>query len=474
MPSQTADLAVSPSNSVIEKQNGHAASSASNGNENAHPADLLQPSPSTLSAAENVSVEPNQSKVSAMFGILKKVMGVKDIINLRLSLPAQLLDPIPNLEHWNFMDRPDFFVRMSDPEDPLDRMLNVFKWWIAKDIKHVEYRVCKPFNSILGEQFFCHWDVNSKEDQSISTETQPNGNTATATTTSANADGEDNLRVEYITEQISHHPPISAYCYRCKEKNIEAVGLDHMSAKFSGISATVSPGSYCHGTFVTLKNRDNEMYQCLHAPATVAGWLTGSLRLHFTDCSHIICADQNMALILEYKEGGWFSKAKDLVEGKIIKYEQGTLPKTVEGWKLKDIPKSAKVLATISGSWRGQVFVTKVSSSGNSSSASSKKNSNNPKDLFIELPKMKALEKLVKPLGEQHELESRKVWNPVIEKMLNNQFGEATKAKRAIEDAQRQKAADREKMGEKFVPQIFEPLPDNGIPVLLPNAPINV
>ncbi|KAJ1676856.1 hypothetical protein EV182_007374, partial [Spiromyces aspiralis] len=66
--------------------------------------------PDAAAITEDVSIAPNQSKVAAMFGILRKVMGVKDIINLRLSLPAQLLDPIPNLEHWNYMDRPDYFV----------------------------------------------------------------------------------------------------------------------------------------------------------------------------------------------------------------------------------------------------------------------------------------------------------------------------------------------------------------------------
>ncbi|KAJ1670378.1 hypothetical protein EV182_008250, partial [Spiromyces aspiralis] len=150
-------------------------------------------------------------------------------------------------------------------------MLAVFRWWISKDIKHVEYRVLKPFNSILGEQFFCHWDVEPSNDPSSSKQRSSDAN---SNNNQEQQNGSKPPRVEYITEQISHHPPISAYCYRCVDKQIEVVGLDHMSAKFSGISATVSPGSYCHGTFVTLKNR-NEYYQCIHAPATVAGWMSG-------------------------------------------------------------------------------------------------------------------------------------------------------------------------------------------------------
>jgi hypothetical protein len=33
------------------------------------------------------------------------------------------------------MDRPDTFVEIPDPEDPVDRMLQVVKFWIAKDAK---------------------------------------------------------------------------------------------------------------------------------------------------------------------------------------------------------------------------------------------------------------------------------------------------------------------------------------------------
>lgn len=28
----------------------------------------------------------------------------------RVSLPASLLEPLPNLEYWNYLDRPDLFA----------------------------------------------------------------------------------------------------------------------------------------------------------------------------------------------------------------------------------------------------------------------------------------------------------------------------------------------------------------------------
>jgi len=54
-----------------------------------------------------------------------RFIGVKDISAVRLSLPAQLCEPMGNLEYvfwrfcvvdyryWNYLDRPDYFVRYS-------------------------------------------------------------------------------------------------------------------------------------------------------------------------------------------------------------------------------------------------------------------------------------------------------------------------------------------------------------------------
>jgi len=48
-------------------------------------------------------------KLRMIVTLLKKALGVKDIAAMRLSLPASLLEPIPNLEYWQYLDRPDLF-----------------------------------------------------------------------------------------------------------------------------------------------------------------------------------------------------------------------------------------------------------------------------------------------------------------------------------------------------------------------------
>ena len=41
-------------------------------------------------------------------------------------------------------------------------------------------------------------------------------------------------RVVYLTEQILHHPPVSAFYGECRERGISLCGLDHLSAHFTG------------------------------------------------------------------------------------------------------------------------------------------------------------------------------------------------------------------------------------------------
>jgi oxysterol-binding protein-related protein 9/10/11 len=84
---------------------------------------------------------------------LRRFIGVADIASVRFSLPAQLLEPRPNLEYWNYLDRPEMFVAIGDSEEPLDRMLEVLRFWFTKDLKYVKGKPCKPYNSALGEFF---------------------------------------------------------------------------------------------------------------------------------------------------------------------------------------------------------------------------------------------------------------------------------------------------------------------------------
>ncbi|KAJ2317086.1 hypothetical protein H4R23_003199, partial [Coemansia sp. Cherry 401B] len=306
--------------------------------------------------AEDVHVDGDQSKFSAILSILRKLVGVADVIDLRLSLPSQLLDPIPNLEYWNYMESPEHFVAIPESDDEIERMLAVLAWWFSKMLKHTG-KVHKPFNSILGEQFFCRWEVPGSASGGAG-DCSRREDTASSSITNVSLgtdEAGDKLQVEYITEQVSHHPPVSAFVYRCKQRGIEAVGMDHIKAKFTGLSATVATGTECKGIFVRLAQRDNETYRCTHPVGSIVGWLRGSLKVQMIESSYIVCAKTGLAAIIEFKEERWFSKDKGNVTGKVFRYDESAYGDQIASWRLKDIPKLCKVVATFGGNWDQRV-----------------------------------------------------------------------------------------------------------------------
>jgi hypothetical protein len=508
-------------------------------------------------------------KLKMIVQLVKKCLGVKDIASMRLSLPASLLEPIPNLEYSQYLDRPDIFAAINDSDDEFMRMLAVIRFIFTKDLKYVHGKVCKPYNSVLGEFFRAHWDIipvshnpsfptappipaiytsqaaaasatpsliahsetaslhsgksipaatrsvnnlsyeagtdrnstsiggtgptGTEGKQSPSTAgTSPNleagmSNLSLASASEENIEGseEGRVRIVYLTEQVSHHPPISAYYASCPSKHIEMLGIDQISAKVSGTTLRVAPGSFNKGIYVRLTGGpgEGEMYHTTHPTATVNGILRGSFYVTVGDTSIITCSKEGadgkemFRAIIEYKEESWIGRAQYLLEGVIHTYVQGDTAH--EAWtRVKHVPQS-RVVAHIDGSWRHLIrwkfnpFYKKPSSSDTASldqlkpSTSSLRASTsssridipateNESATLVDLSTLRIIPKGVRPLSKQLPRESRKLWQGVTRKLLKKEYGEATKEKVGIEQKQRDEAAERKRTGGEFMPQFFE------------------
>jgi hypothetical protein len=91
---------------------------------------------------------------------------------------------------------------------------------------------------------------------------------------------------------------------------------------------------------------------------------------------------------VEYKDEKWIGKPRFEVRGSIFRYD----PENDTISKLKQIP-PADVLATIEGSWRSQIYI--IYPDGR-------------KRELIDLTKLEVIPKIVKPIEEQEEMESRR------------------------------------------------------------------
>ncbi|OCB86848.1 hypothetical protein A7U60_g6021 [Sanghuangporus baumii] len=556
-------------------------------------------------ANEENTVEPDQdvaalvpdtgetgegSKLKMIMQLLKRCLGVKDLAAMRLSLPASLLEPIPNLEYWQYLDRPDLFVSINDSEDPLERMLAVIRFTFTKDLKFIRGKIVKPYNSVLGEHFRAHWDVlpveypsdypsspptprqhttspqpsanpssvfgkggpkdestpsfrssisfSSKKRASsifdfatarvtplpkssgpaspVTASPKVNGITAVANNTSTGSvvavesnlaagvsnlslggasgsvfdsgeEGEDaaqHVRVAFLTEQISHHPPISAYYATCPARGVSMMGIDQISARVSGAGVRISPGSQNKGIFVRLSNGPGrgEQYHITHPCAMVNGMLRGTFYATISDSTIITCSGiagegkgrERLRAILEYKDESWLGNAKFAVEGVVHKYLEGDEGHK-EWTKVKHVPKSA-ALAYFEGSWRGRIrwrraegsysYASSPPSTSNASSNSDGEDTNT----LIDMSTLLVIPKQVKPLHKQHAYESRKLWENVTKNLLAKEYSEATRHKHSIEQRQRDRAAERKKKGEEHIPVFFEKTIDSGIPILTPEG----
>ncbi|MCJ1470988.1 hypothetical protein MMC07_009636 [Pseudocyphellaria aurata] len=406
----------------------------------------------------------DSSKLRTLLSILRKFIGVADIASVRFSLPAQLLEPTPNL----VLDLPGSTRNLykvgvvvhavctpahrepsiGDSEDGLGRMLAVLRFWFTKDLvggsdggcmapdgnkemqKYVKGKPCKPYNSTLGEFFRCNWEVEDDAPPILGEAKKVTATTSTDTTNQT-------VRVSFLTEQTSHHPPVSAFWVDCPVKGITARGFDQLSAKFTGTSIRVTPGAHNLGIFITIASRDNEEYQLTHPAAHLGGLIRGSLSVTVADTCFVTCPKTRTKVILQYLEESWLGKTQNKVIGVIYTYD----PQTDNRTRIKDVPES-DVLARVEGCWTDQVLYTEAGSKD--------------PQLLVDLKPLFPTPKIVPPSASQLPNESQRFWAGVTSAILNKQFSQATKVKQELEERQREKAAERAERHETFKPRFFE------------------
>lgn len=429
---------------------------------------------STSSESESVgkgahAVEENPtdtSKLRTFLGILRKFIGVADIASVRFSLPAHLLEPTPNLEYWNYLDQPNTFIAIGDSDDDFERMLEVLRFWFTKDLKYVHGKPCKPYNSTLGEFFRCNWEVEDNAPLIATIKAQalsapgssassiksvrhtPSPSRHASSSSISKITGLETpplppgksgktVKISYLTEQTSHHPPVSAFFIDCPEKGLTARGFDQISAKFTGTSIKVTPGEHNLGIFITLAKRDNEIYQLTHPAAHLGGLLRGSLSVTVGDQCYVTCVKTKIKTILQYVEEGWLGKTQNKVEGVVFRYD----PEKDDKMRVRDVPEK-DILARITGNWRETLYF----------SLGAKSEQLIP---IIDLRPLKVAPKVYPPKELQLPNESLRFWSGVTEAISARQFSRATSIKHELEEGQRTKAKEREEQGIEWQPRFF-------------------
>jgi len=132
----------------------------------------------------------------------------------RVSLPSIFLRPYSILEEFGTRNlaQIQLLYKLQTQTDPLQRMLSVVSWVIsttkAEDFNH------KPYNPVLGETHIARLDL-------------------------------ENSSSYYIGEQISHHPPITAFRVENTDIGLYIQGQYTFMIRFGSNSVTVSSIGKC-------------------------------------------------------------------------------------------------------------------------------------------------------------------------------------------------------------------------------------
>ncbi|CDS13778.1 hypothetical protein LRAMOSA05952 [Lichtheimia ramosa] len=308
----------------------------------------------------------------------------------RVALPTFVLEPRSMLERiTDFMSHPDLIQAANAYTDPLDRFIGVVQYFLSG--WHIKPKgVKKPYNPVLGEFFRCQWNYD-------------NGTKAI-----------------YIAEQVSHHPPMSAYYYASPDNGLMIQGNLRPKPKFLGNSAATIMDGTSH---ITLTRWNNETYHVTMPNVYARGILFGKMVMELGDSCTVRCPTNGYICELDFKTKGFFTGSYNAVVGK-IKHEP-----------------TGKVLREISGTWSNEMFISKPKTS--------------QKTCLFDVKSSKILPPVIQPESQQELNESRRLWSKVTQGIKQKNMDMATDAKLAVEDRQRADTRQREERGLVFEPRFF-------------------
>ncbi|KAF2797411.1 Oxysterol-binding protein [Melanomma pulvis-pyrius CBS 109.77] len=284
-------------------------------------------------------------------------------------------------------EHPSVFVAPAKEKDPEKRAMLVLKWFLSTLKQQYASRSeklgseKKPLNPFLGELFLGKW-----EDEAGST--------------------------QLVSEQVSHHPPVTAYCIWNGEAGIRLQGYNAQKASFS---RTINVKQIGHA-LLHIDEYDEE-YLITLPSLHIEGLITGSPYVELNRYSYIHSTSGYTAKI-DYSGKGWLSGKKNSFTASL--YPEG---------------KEKEPIYIVDGQWTDAFTIKDGKTKAVVDTYDPKKTKTTPLT--------------VASLEEQDEMESRRAWKKVADAITKGDMDKTAYEKSIIENRQRdmrklEKEEDRE------------------------------
>uniref|UniRef100_T1JKI0 Oxysterol-binding protein n=1 Tax=Strigamia maritima TaxID=126957 RepID=T1JKI0_STRMM len=321
----------------------------------------------------------------------------------RVVLPTFILERRSLLEMFaDFMGHPDIFLKIADAGSPELRMFAMVEWYLTSF--HVGRKgsvAKKPYNPIIGETFSCSWKVSNESAGDI----------------------DYPVKITYLAEQVSHHPPVSAFYVECPEKGMCLNAHVWTKSKFMGMSIGVN----MIGEAILYLTKLEEEY-VFQLPSAFARSILTVPWVELGGKVTISCTKTGYTTVIIFHTKPFYGGKLHRITAE-IKNPQNN------------------IVCRIQGEWNGVLeFIYSDISQGETK--------------VIDTNKLSVATKLVRPLDKQADFESRKLWQLVTECLKKGDIESATDHKRLLEDCQRAEERERLQLNQSFINRYFSPKDD--------------
>ncbi|VIO96079.1 Oxysterol binding protein, putative [Brugia malayi] len=323
-----------------------------------------------------------QQHGSVLMHLLSQVSVGMDLT--KVTLPTFILERRSLLEMYaDFFAHPDSFVGCADASSPEERFVSVVRYYMGAFYAARKSGVAKkPYNPILGETFRCRWKIPGMKRTKQLTKRGP-------------FPGSDRNDLTFIAEQVSHHPPVSAFYAEHPVKRVSFTGHIWTKSSFLGLSIGVTNIGWG-----TVKLHDYGEEYVLTFPNGYGRSIMSTPWIELGGKVTVNCVKTGYSAEIDFLTKPFFGGKAHRINGNIYR----------SGFK--------KPLLIIKGEWNGVITA--------------------------------------KPLNaKQGDRESRRLWRHVTVALQKNNIQLATNAKRWIEQRQREEAKKRQDQRIVYHPTLF-------------------